>query len=59
MIYLALFVGLFGLWATSWGVWASFNRRPPIDVLGAVMAPLGVVLTLLAGILLFVPDFLF
>ena len=59
MLYLAIFFLLFGLWAASWGMWASFNRKPPINLLGAVMAPLGVVLALLGGVLFFVPDFLF
>jgi hypothetical protein len=48
---------MFGIWASSWGVWATFNRKHPISLLGGVMAPLGVALVVLGGVLMFVPGF--
>jgi hypothetical protein len=58
MRILGVIIFLFGLWAASWGIWASFNRRRPIDLLGNVMAPLGIGFLILGGILVFVPNFL-
>ncbi len=44
--------------AAAWGVHASTTRRRPIDLIAALAAPLGVVIALLGGVLVFVPGFL-
>ncbi len=43
MILFALVLGIFGLWASSWGLWACWNRPAPHDWLGMVIALSGVV----------------
>ena len=55
--YLGIVLVIAGLWASSWGVWSSFNRQKPIDLLGSAMAPLGVVVLVLGGVLIAVPQF--
>jgi hypothetical protein len=41
-----------------WGVVAATARRRPVDLLAALVAPLGLVLALLGGVLVLVPGFL-
>jgi hypothetical protein len=43
---------------TVWSVLASSTRRRPVDLLAALAAPLALMLALVGGVLLFVPDFL-
>jgi hypothetical protein len=43
---------------TVWAVIASTTRRRPVDLLAAIAAPVALVLALVGGVLLFVPDFL-
>jgi hypothetical protein len=43
---------------TVWAVLGSFEKRRPLDVVCAAVAPLALVLALLGGLLLFVPGFL-
>jgi hypothetical protein len=44
--------------AAAWGVQASTTRRRPVDLIAALVAPLGVVVALVGGVLVFVPGFL-
>lgn len=52
-----LLVG-FGLWATSWGVFACYGRPAPHDTLGMVLAISGVAALGLGASLLLHPGFL-
>jgi|SoiMethySBSTD1v2_1073268.scaffolds.fasta_scaffold239859_3 hypothetical protein len=47
-----------GAAATVWAVVGAFERRRPLDVACAALAPVTLLLTLLGALLLFVPDFL-
>jgi hypothetical protein len=44
--------------ATVWAVAGSFEKRRPLDVVCAAVAPIALVVTLLGALLLFVPGFL-
>lgn len=49
---------LVGATATAWSVWASFEKRRPLDVAFALAAPVALVVALLGALLVFVPGFL-
>jgi hypothetical protein len=42
MILVAVILCVFGLWASSWGLWACWNRPRPHDLLGMGVATVGV-----------------
>ncbi|MBN2385106.1 hypothetical protein JXQ70_19705 [bacterium] len=46
-----------GISALFWGVWAGFEARKPLNIIGACLAPLGLIMALLAVLLLCVPNF--
>ncbi|OGW13884.1 MAG: hypothetical protein A3G93_01790 [Nitrospinae bacterium RIFCSPLOWO2_12_FULL_45_22] len=46
-----------GVLMIGWGFWASYNARRPVDVIGAIMTPVGLLLTLTGIILLCIPNF--
>ena len=58
MVFLAVLMIVFGLWASAWGIWASFNRPRPHDLLGGLMALVGVAGLALGALLLLHPGFL-
>ncbi len=43
--------------AAVWGVQAAATRRRPVDLIAALVAPVGVVVALAGGVLVFVPGF--
>jgi hypothetical protein len=47
-----------GLGGTVWGALAASQRRRPMDLVAALVAPVAFVLALLGGVLVFVPNFL-
>jgi hypothetical protein len=49
---------LAGAAATVWAVAGAFEKRRPLDVLCALVAPLCLAVALLGAVLLFVPGFL-
>jgi len=59
MISVGLKIGaiLFGIVLLFWGVWAGFEARKPINLIGAALAPLGLIMALLGVLLLCVPNF--
>lgn len=57
MRLLGALMAVAGLYGSVWGLWATYHRRPPIDRLGSALLPVGVVVMILGGILLFVPCF--
>ena len=57
MTFLAVLLLIFGLWASTWGVWASFNRPRPHDLLGSLIALLGVGALGVAALLFLHPGF--
>jgi hypothetical protein len=44
--------------ATTWGARAAVERRRPVDLVGALVAPAGVLVALVGGVLLVEPGFL-
>ena len=48
---------LSGIAMTGWGVWAHFSRRGAAGWIGAVVAPIGVILAATGAVLVFVPRF--
>jgi hypothetical protein len=47
-----------GVLAAGWGIITASRRPRPFDLLGALVAPLGLVAALLGGVTLLVPGFL-
>ena len=58
MVLFGIFCGIFGLWGSSWGLWACWHRPPPHDLLGMVVAVVGITALGLGGALLTHPGFL-
>ncbi|MDY0001645.1 MAG: hypothetical protein RBU30_10150 [Polyangia bacterium] len=58
MRLLAILLAAFGLWATSWGLFACYRRPAPHDLLGMAIASLGVGALGLAATLFIHPEFL-
>jgi hypothetical protein len=54
---LGVLVFLAGSAATAYSTWATYHRRPPRDVLFAVIAPLAMIVAMTGLLLSFVPDF--
>ena len=57
MIVAALLVAV-GVGGASWALRAATGRRRPLDLVGALLAPLFVTLALAGGVLALVPRFL-
>ena len=57
MIALGVLMVLAGGAGAVWGVSASTTRRRPIDLIAALVAPVGLVTALVGGVLVFVPGF--
>ena len=53
---LVLVVG--GAAGAGWGLRAATGRRRPLDVAGALVAPVGIVAALVGGVMLLVPSLL-
>jgi len=48
---------LMGLLLIGTGFWAGFSMRKPFDMIGAFLAPLGLILALIGVVLFYLPDF--
>lgn len=46
-----------GVFMIGWGFWAAYNARKPIDIIGAILTPVGLLLALAGIILLWIPNF--
>lgn len=57
MIILKIIAILCGILLLFWGVWASFEGKKPYDKIGAVVAPIGLIMSLIGVLLLCVPGF--
>lgn len=57
MQVVSIFMILAGLAMISWGFWAADKMKNPWDIVGALFAPAGLVVSLLGVLLLFVPNF--
>jgi len=57
IVHITMVVG--GLLFIGVGLWAAHYRTGFMEKLGAVLAPLGLLITLLGVLLLCVPDFFF
>ncbi len=57
MNYWHLITILLGLFGVFWGFWASFETRKPINVIGSIVAPIGLLTAIIGTLLLCVPDF--
>jgi vacuolar-type H+-ATPase subunit I/STV1 len=57
MNYYHVITILIGLATLATGFWASFEAKRPWDIVGAVAAPVGLVIALLGTLLLCVPTF--
>jgi hypothetical protein len=51
----ALFVA--GMLATAYAVWASYEKKRPLDIVYGLAAPVALVVGLAGALLAFVPDF--
>ena len=47
-----------GAAGAGWGLRAATGRRRPFDLLGALVAPVGVLAAIIGGVKLFVPSLL-
>ncbi|MFC1852142.1 hypothetical protein ACFL27_18260 [candidate division CSSED10-310 bacterium] len=57
LIILKIMALVGGITTVFAGVWAGFEAKKPFNIIGAICAPLGLVIALLAVLLLCVPDF--
>lgn len=57
MLVLYIVMILAGLFSTGWGIWASHRCSGKKSLLGAILAPLGLVIALLGVLLVCVPNF--
>ena len=57
IVHLTMVIG--GLFLIAIGLWAVHYRTGFMEKLGAVLAPVGLMITLLGVLLLCVPDFFF
>ncbi len=48
---------IIGLVALFWGFWAAHEAKKPLDIIGAIAAPVGLIVALLGVLLLCVPGF--
>ena len=55
---LALLLVIGGAAGAGWALRAATGRRRPLDVVGAIVAPVCIVAALVGGVMLFVPRFL-
>ena len=58
MILLGVLLGIFGLWGSTWGLWACWHRPRPHDLLGMAVATVGVTALGLGASLVIHPGFL-
>jgi hypothetical protein len=57
-VIVALLLVVGGAAGAGWGLRAATGRRRPFDVVGALLAPLGIVAALTGGVMLLVPHLL-
>jgi uncharacterized membrane protein len=48
---------ILGIIACFWGVWASFKAQKPVNIVGSILAPIGLLAAIIGTLLLCVPDF--
>lgn len=46
-----------GVVGAPWSLWIATTKRRPIDLLGALLAPIAIVCALIGGVWLLVPGF--
>ena len=51
MLSVHISIIILGIILIGWGLWAAYNMKRPFDIIGAILAPIGLIITLL-GILL-------
>jgi hypothetical protein len=57
MIFLQIVLVLGGLFILGVGLWAIYYRSGPVQKLGALCAPVGLLMALIGVLLVCVPDF--
>jgi hypothetical protein len=58
MTFFGALLGLGGIAGAGLALLAATRRRRPIDLVGALLAPVAILAALTGGVLLFVPGFL-
>ena len=46
-----------GILLIGWGMWATYNLKKPWDIIGAIVMPCGLILTLSCVLVICVPHF--
>lgn len=54
---LSIIMIIAGLPVIGWGFWASHNAKKPLDIIGALALPVGLIVSLLGVLLVCVPNF--
>ncbi|MFH1624727.1 MAG: hypothetical protein ABID54_06170 [Pseudomonadota bacterium] len=57
MVAIHITMVIVGLSMICWGFWAAYSSNRPLDIIGGVFAPSGLVLALLGVLLICVPRF--
>lgn len=55
ILYILMIIA--GIPLMGWGFWASYNARKPWDIIGTLLLPVALVVTLLGVLLTCVPNF--
>ena len=57
MLTINVLLVIVGLLTIGYGFWASYNVKRPFDIIGAVLTPIGLMITLIGVLLICVPGF--
>lgn len=57
MLIMHVSLVIVGLLTIGYGFWASYNVKRPFDIVGAVLAPIGLAIAIIGALLICVPGF--